>query len=814
MAQKKLGVRGGINLAAAFTDRGDATLLDAQNYFQDVPGVLRSRRGYARSSDNIGAPIYKIASPIEINGQIVINNGGLTFPTELHYSTADGATFANISGGFTNTSLEERMQVMSARGNLYATEDRGVFAMPVDLSTAAANLRFAGQTMGSPVSTAQSFSESPTLNTVGTDWFPVGQAAAYRVVHGRMDSTGEILGAPSGRGILVSTAAGAGQPLLYMHLNAACNTGSTPMTAGVDWLDIYRSKTRLYTDGEPDDEMRLIIRYYPTAGEIAGGFVQLYDIVTDDVWERGEFLYTNANTGDVGLIGPDGAPQRGVSLGNETPPKSKAMAMWNNRGWYADVRVRPTYSFSFVALPIVGEIIQVDGVDYTSIAAGPPGAQQWVIVNTGVLSYDLMMTSSNFVAAVNNYTGNTTIYAQYTGTTETDPGNVTLYRRDFGVDFTVAVSQDIYYNPQPSQQPTSEPADFPGRVYFSKDGEPEAVPVVNYFQIGSITSRIHQIVPRRSYLYCFSDAGLYRVAGTDENDFSVELVEPRCHLVARETAVTGSDGLIYACCKEGIAQIDDGGVAWIQGPIETAYRFALDRAGEEVANTFWYALASPRWQTVAFFISGGSVAPSGGYVWNIPSRAWTRWDFPRLGQVLDETRRSCACIQATTSKMLFSNGQSSTGDARIMFEQLDFNSDYHLEMTPNGTTGGIGHSVSWWPFMEAPDVKSVFREVHASFWGQVSDGIDQIPLARFSFSTGAAISTVNGTTPVAVSPSSLASPVVEMPQSYLSRSLVPYPVARGRSLTVTVDDNETANSSMPMECITIIYEPYTTKDVT
>lgn len=813
MAQKKLGVSAGINLSSPFTSRNENTLVEAKNYIQDASGVMKSRRGYTRSSAHVAGPIYKAASYTETTdslgnpGAIVVNNGGTTSPTELRFFDADGATLTSISGGFLNPDLGYRMQTMVARGNLYATETNGVYAMPATLATAAAGLRLAGQTMGTPLILRYIYMDNAP--PVGPAWLAVGRAAAYRVVYGRDDTTGQILGAPSGRCVFVNSTV-LGQPVLYVNLVNACNTGNLPLTAGVDWFDIYRSKTTDYaTEGEPGDNMKLILRYYPSAGEIAGGFVQIRDSIDDTVWDRPTpYLYTNTDNGDVGLIGPNGAPQRGISLGNETPPRAKAMTIWNNRGWYADNRTRPTYAFNFIALPTPGDTLVINGVPISAVAA--PGApNEFEVINTGVLSFDLMQTALNFCAAVNLTPGS--IYAQYSGTTTEGPGSVTLYRRDFGADFTVSTTNPAWSNPPIPDVPISGPAEFPGRLFFSKDGEPEAVPVVNFFQVGSITSRIHQLAARRNYLYCFSDAGLYRISGNDENDFAVELVEPRCHLVARETVCTGSDGLIYAICREGIAQIDDSGITWIQAGIEPVWRFNLDTIGEDNANKHWFAVSSPRWQTVTFLFSArGQGQPTGGFVWNIPTGTWTRLEFPDY-EGLSLQARACGTIQPTTGKQLFCNGLSSTTDGRVMFENLASGSQYHVDMTPGGVTGGIGHVISWWPFMEQPNVKSTWREVHASFWAQLSDLIDEVPVCSVTCDTGNSVATVLGTTPSVASPGD--SGGVLIPQSLLSRALVPSEVARSRSLTVSLSDLGTAESSMPVECITIIYEPYTTKEV-
>jgi len=107
----------------------------------------------------------------------------------------------------------------------------------------------------------------------------------------------------------------------------------------------------------------------------------------------------------------------------------------------------------------------------------------------------------------------------------------------------------------------------PNRVYYSKLSQPEAVPLLNYFDIGSSDQNILRIFPIRDSLFVFKEDGLYRISG-EVSPFVVTLFDSSCVLIAADT-VSIANNIIYGWTNKGISNITEAGVTEISRPIDT-----------------------------------------------------------------------------------------------------------------------------------------------------------------------------------------------------------------------------------------------------
>lgn len=105
------------------------------------------------------------------------------------------------------------------------------------------------------------------------------------------------------------------------------------------------------------------------------------------------------------------------------------------------------------------------------------------------------------------------------------------------------------------------------RIYYSKFQQPEAVPIVNYLDIGEEDKEILRIFPLRDSLFVFKEDGLYRISGETE-PFYVSLFDSSCILVAADS-VSVANNIIYGFTRQGISTITEAGVVTISRPIDT-----------------------------------------------------------------------------------------------------------------------------------------------------------------------------------------------------------------------------------------------------
>lgn len=96
------------------------------------------------------------------------------------------------------------------------------------------------------------------------------------------------------------------------------------------------------------------------------------------------------------------------------------------------------------------------------------------------------------------------------------------------------------------------------RVYFSKLNQPEAVPLVNYFDVGSQEKEILRIFPLRDSLFVFKKDGLFRISG-ETAPFNLALFDSTCKLIAPDS-ISALNNQIYGWTDEGIEAVSEAGV--------------------------------------------------------------------------------------------------------------------------------------------------------------------------------------------------------------------------------------------------------------
>lgn len=105
------------------------------------------------------------------------------------------------------------------------------------------------------------------------------------------------------------------------------------------------------------------------------------------------------------------------------------------------------------------------------------------------------------------------------------------------------------------------------RVYFSKLQQPEAVPLINYLDVGDSDKQILRIYPLRDSLFVFKEEGLYRISG-EVSPFSLALFDSSCLLTAPDSLGVTSNK-IFGFTKQGISTVSEAGVDIASRPIDT-----------------------------------------------------------------------------------------------------------------------------------------------------------------------------------------------------------------------------------------------------
>jgi hypothetical protein len=97
----------------------------------------------------------------------------------------------------------------------------------------------------------------------------------------------------------------------------------------------------------------------------------------------------------------------------------------------------------------------------------------------------------------------------------------------------------------------------PNRVYYSKLGQPEAVPLLNYIDISAEDKEILRIFPLRDTLFVFKEDGTYRISG-ETAPFITSLLDSS-NVVTAPDSVAVTNNIVYAWTDQGITPITETG---------------------------------------------------------------------------------------------------------------------------------------------------------------------------------------------------------------------------------------------------------------
>lgn len=104
------------------------------------------------------------------------------------------------------------------------------------------------------------------------------------------------------------------------------------------------------------------------------------------------------------------------------------------------------------------------------------------------------------------------------------------------------------------------------RIYYSKLQQPEAVPIVNYFDVGSSDKEIVRIFPLMNSLFVFKQDGLYRVSG-ETSPWTVELFDTSCVLLCPDSLAVANNYL-FGFTALGISSVTENGSNKVSQPID------------------------------------------------------------------------------------------------------------------------------------------------------------------------------------------------------------------------------------------------------
>lgn len=433
---------------------------------------------------------------------------------------------------------------------------------------------------------------------------------------------------------------------LTCYLPITANTVTKPITTK-NFLRVYRSEMTLAAADVPSDEMfQCYETAYLSAANISNGYLTFVDVAPESVLEVP--LYTNPNTGDGSLTE------------NARPPLMQDLCYWHDRMWGANVTAKHSVELTLVGCGAPDglqsgdtiTIVPLDTLQTTLVMHGlnnpmvPGDFQTTTGLDPGL---NIELTARAFCQAVNQM-ASTPVYAFYVSSESGAPGKIHIEAVDYKTftqhgEFTVYSSRATAWTPQLPTLATPAFAALAStnnrhaaRLVYSKLGQPEAFPPLNFEQIDADNNAILRVCALNYRLFIWKTDGLYFVPNT----FPISMQKLSDHRLIAPDSVQRLGDAIYFLSDQGLMMVDHSGVRPVSTPIDatltdlstpassvalgtralaiayrsdrqymlwTPERDALDNVSDDNAQAFVYSTLSNGFTRFTFGIRAGGVCP-------------------------------------------------------------------------------------------------------------------------------------------------------------------------------------------------------------
>lgn len=587
-----------------FSQVPEGAMAIADNVVIDREGIVSSRRGFAQYGIGTGSTYINTINSYQ--DKLILHLGNNT----IVYDSDDAGTWVAYSGTYNvpdPTDESSRIRFAGANKNLYFVTEEGI----EKLDSVTGTIRTAGAPNGL----------GGTGTTTGASGFMSNNVnVAYRVVWGYRDANNNlILGAPSDRIIVTNNSGGTRNVSLTFQVPAGITT---------DWFyQVYRSGESASLADEPNDEMQQVYEDNPTAGQISSSSVTITDTTPNDL--RQATLYTSPS-------------QEGIENANWEPPFAKDIATFKGYMFYANTRSPHRFFLTLIAVGGTDGLQVGDTITFTRSGGSPTftltaavaenaALGEFQVHTGGTPAENIEDTARSMINIMNAYASNTLVNGYYTSGFADLPGQLLFEEHSLTTSsFSVISSRTTCWQPRiPTSGTTTTNVSTnevsPNRVYISKFQQPEAVPLLNYLDIGSADEPIIRILALRDGLFILKTDGVWRISGETLGSFRVALLDGTVKILAANSAVTLANQVFFFS-EQGIVAASDSGVAVVSRAIEGDL---LELSSDLFPNfddlTFAVSYESDRKYILGTITTSADTAATQLFVYNTFTNTWTRW---------------------------------------------------------------------------------------------------------------------------------------------------------------------------------------------
>lgn len=215
-------------------------------------------------------------------------------------------------------------------------------------------------------------------------------------------------------------------------------------------------------------------------------------------------------------------------------------------------------------------------------------------------------------------------------------------------------------------------------LYFSKDNQPESVPLINQLLIGSSDAPILRIKALRESLFIFKTDGVFRLSGFSAADFVVQLFDNTIILKCPDS-VSILNNEIYCFGNQGVIKISEVGKSVISKPIYNKLIPFITTNTNLARATFGVSYESDRSYLLFTVKSNVDTHATVAYRYNVDTDAWTEWD----------VSKTCGILKALDDKMYFGSAVTNTLEQeRKNFNRFDYSDrEISLSLPSNSLLG-------------------------------------------------------------------------------------------------------------------------------
>lgn len=608
----------------------------AQNVVIDKPGTVETRRGFEFYGDAL--PSYAVKSFVYMDELLYYCNAG-----ELVYDSDGAGTWVAYSGSYSPPS-GNFINSTQANGNFYFTTNNGVYK----LDSLTGTPRQSGGPEGLDMTT--------TLAGAGTA-MPTASQVAYAAVWGYLDANDNlILGAPTQWNAVINTTGTTQDVTIVTTIPASVTTSY--------FVQIYRTPATSSASIVAGNTFQLTTQYTPNGTDITNKYVTITDSTPDTL--LGAYLYT-----------ADGQPS---NFPNTPPPLPLDIATYNGMTFYINFTTlqQATFTLASVGAPngvVNGDTFTITDIGgaltrtYTAAAGNNFATQTFGRVTSGTIAANIDGTARNLVACINQDTGNTLWYAYYQTGTNILPGGIILKARNLQTDeFALTSSRTTCWTPAIPTSGTiyaSSNTASPNSFVVSKVSQPESVPIAYTIpvQSGNVTIQLYRGLALQDALYLFSNAGVFRVSGTDPTTLQVILFDSSAVLVGLQTPQILNNS-IYYYSTQGVCSVSSGGNQIVSRNVERDV-LQLSVLSNFTSLAYGCAYESDRKYSLFSPSNGSDTLATQTYVYNWITTAYTLWNRPC----------STALVNQSTQRLYVTDDNGNVFEERKSLTNLDYSDE-------------------------------------------------------------------------------------------------------------------------------------------